>query len=231
MSNPPAFRMNTQLLTSLTSFENYVASTFTAADPPGGSNGVFGSSFSSVNKRFYQKCIAHGFTVASWPLLDMKLPFDPVTNKYTYTFDKFARRAVLSLPDPPTELRKDIVIWWTKYSTLFTAFFDKYGVDVVVSGSLGGMIEQYTTCQDHACVVKLFEDATGLPTYSASSASVFSASAENRSNSKCGTPSAQPLVCLGGDPAKCTKSHIMSGAWQSSAETAPVLLQYKVSGV
>ena len=138
----PAFVNNYQTFKTLGDYENYERAHYSAANPPGGSNGIYGQPYDAVQKEFfdlYQN--GGGVTVATRALLDLTLPFNSSTNKYSYIFDRFSRRAILSLPDPPNSTDTAAVnAWWGQYGELFTALFDKYGVLVVVKGALGGEI-------------------------------------------------------------------------------------------
>ena len=57
----------------------------------------------------------------------------------------------------------NISSWWGLYGPLYRDFFDKYGTDVIVSASMGGMVEQYSSfdsgLEDTLGKDKLIKDA------------------------------------------------------------------------
>jgi hypothetical protein len=56
------------------------------------------------------------------------------------TADRFAERALQSLPPPP-RANEPPAAWWARHGKLFMSFFKKYGTDAIMQASLGGMVE------------------------------------------------------------------------------------------
>lgn len=79
-------------------------SNFAGANPPRGSSGIYGREFKSVLDVFFNggMHVAQGLSVstATVPVIDMTLPFNPKTNKYTFMLDSTTIEALIYLPPP-----------------------------------------------------------------------------------------------------------------------------------
>jgi hypothetical protein len=236
----PHFAISTETFPHIEDFVTYTNKEFTANNPPQGTNGIYGQSFENVLKSYFTLCGNHpnpkypqfvrcdslSVSTASRSIVSMKLPFDPITSKYTFTLNKFTERAIQSLPPPP-DLQTNITTWWELHNQIFTSFFDNYGTEVIVQASLGGMVEQYSSF-DSVLETNLgkdklktdaqidFSNATGLigptgpldPSYKRS---------------------VGPLNCVGGNLLDCNKKGIDDGAWAQSTTKSPALLLYEVT--
>jgi hypothetical protein len=229
----PNFALDTEALPTINDFVDYVNTHFSGASPPEGSNGIYGTSFGEVFQSFYQRPGDKALTVsqASCALVHMALPFDPVTNTYDATFDKCCNNAVQSLPPPPSQPGDNATVaaWWKENGDLYRSFFEKFGANVVVSGSLGGLVELYSSwgtplLEEGFDKQKLqtnaeidFTTTTGLGGHTGTTDPMY------RNDT-----ALNPLTCVGGDPSKCNHDAISSGAWADSTQTAAALLTYKV---
>jgi hypothetical protein len=233
----PKFAINTQTFTSISDFSDFVNAHFAAATPPEGSNGIYGESFKEVMQSYFLKCPNHptawpqivrcdslSISSASRSLVELTLPFDPITNKYTFTLDKWAERAIQSLPPP--SVYSNISSWWGTYHPLFYSFFEKYGTDVIVSASLGGMVEQYSSF-DKVLETQLGKDAL-LRDAKIDFNNATGVGGQTGAVDKKYIRQLNPITCVGGDNPLCTKSGISAGTWGSSTEALPALLQYKI---
>jgi hypothetical protein len=158
----------------------------------------------------------------------MKLPFDPESNEYNASLDRFAKAAIQSLPPPPGVLKQTQQAWWTTHSKLFTRFFQQFGTDAIVSASLGGQVEQYsffdsgleTTLGKDLLVGEAqidFTRATGIGSHSGTIDPRYKRVSK--------------LVCFGGDPTKCNKASLAGSTttgWEFSLSKNPTLLQHEV---
>jgi hypothetical protein len=106
----PQFSFNTQTFPAIADFTQYVQSEFTAYSPPQGTSGIYSRSFKQVMDSYFLRCGNHptpypqivscdslSVSSATRSIVQLTLPFDPVTNKYTFTLDRFAERAIQSL--------------------------------------------------------------------------------------------------------------------------------------
>jgi hypothetical protein len=235
----PQFAVDTQTFATIADFTEFVQAKFAAHTPPQGSNGIYGTSFKDIMDSYFLRCGNHSapypqrwtiscdslsISSASRSIVQLTLPFDPVTNKYRFTLDKFAERAIQSLPPP--SVYANISSWWGIYGPLYRTFFGKYGTDIIVSASLGGMVEQYSSFD------------SGLDSSLSKDQLVKDAKIDFTTSTGIGgqtgpldknyTRDLSPPTCVGGDPSKCTKDGISGGSWGDSTKSAPALLQYKI---
>jgi hypothetical protein len=226
----PQFSIDTETFPGISDYTNYVQTRFSAHSPPQGTNGIYGDSFKDVMQPYFLRCPNLGscdslsVSSAVRSIVSLALPFDPVMNKYTFTLDDNAQRAIQSLPPP--SVYANISGWWGTYGGLFRSFFDKYGTDVIVEASMGGIVEQYSSF-DEALGTTLGED-TLLKDAKIDFTTATGIGGHTGTLDPSYTPDLSPLTCIGGDPEKCTKDGIAGGSWGDSTKTAPRLLQYKI---
>lgn len=100
------------------------------------------------------------------PVVTINIPFDSGASEYSFTIDRFALRQLETLPPAPDTTTD---AWWTEYGGLYRELFVNYGTQgkaaycgilfslvmmhhnctiVVSRGSLGGMVELYSTFVD-----------------------------------------------------------------------------------
>jgi hypothetical protein len=218
-----------QAFSSISDFVDYSNANFAGATPPQGSNGIFGNSFSSVFESYFQRPEDKDLSVTSAvrAIVHLSLPPDPVTHGYSLTFDQFFLRAVQSFPPP--SVNSDLSIWYTQYEPLFDSYFEKFGTSIVVEASLGGMVELYSSwgtplldmgfdkAKLAANALIDFTNATGLGGHTGAIDPVYETYTD-----------VNQVTCVGGDPSKCNKQALQSGAWAESTVTAPRLLRYKL---
>jgi hypothetical protein len=236
----PQFDIDTQTFPAIADFTQYVHSEFTAHRPPQGTNGIYSSSFKEVMDSYFLRCGNHptpypqivrcdslSISSATRSIVQLTLPFDPVTHKYTFTLDKFAERAIQSLPPP--SVYANISSWWGLYGPLYRNFFSKYGTDVITGASMGGLVEEYSSFD------------SGLDSSLSKDKRLSDAKIDFTNNTGIGgqtgavDPSYKrdlsPLTCVGGDPTRCTKEGISGGSWGESTKTSPALLQYEITPI
>jgi hypothetical protein len=219
------------VFSTIDDFTTYVDASFAGNSPPKGTNGIYGETFTHVfNNYFNEKGdIALSVSNAVWRTIDMALPTDPVTNKYTLPLMQWFVSAVNSLPPPHRQVPgMNRTTWWNAYEPLFGSFFDKYGTAVVVQASIGGMVQLHTRwdtplLQRGFTPDQLLEEAkidwtttTGLAGGSGTLDAAYKADRKLE------------FACIGGNPTECTKTGISSGKWGVSTDGAPRLLVYEV---
>lgn len=219
----PTFAFDTHAFPTIADFTDFVGTTFSGASPPLGTNGIFGQLFSDVFANFYQRADDSALSVARAALasIQLSLPFDPITQKYTLQFDKFALQAILSLPpDYNTSANQQI----------YDSFIKSYGTSVVVKASMGGLLELYSNWKTPLSaqgfdVTKLIDNAnidftttTGLGGHTAAHDAGYAKST-----------TLNPLNCIGGDPSKC--ANVSSGAWKDSVAANPRLVAYELAPI
>jgi hypothetical protein len=161
----PVFAYSTQAFPEISDFTDYIDTSIRGASPPGGSNGIFGDSFMTVFDSYYQRVDDRALSVSSalYTTVDMKLPSDPITRKFRFSFEKSAHLAILSLPPAyNTSTNKAIFkAFIQRYSISIscsclqslmyyvirslTPRVRRYGTSVVISASLGGLLEQFSS--------------------------------------------------------------------------------------
>jgi hypothetical protein len=124
----PQFGYSFETFPSITDFIQYTNSQFTAHSPPQGTNGIYGETFKSVLNSFFTRCGIHptpfpqivrcdslSVASASLSIVGMRLPFDPVSDKYQFTLDRWAERAIQGLPPPPPPGSAHVDAWWGRH--------------------------------------------------------------------------------------------------------------------
>jgi hypothetical protein len=214
------------VLPTIDEYKQFVHSVVGAEN--GGSNGIYGDSFKNVYEKYYAGG-SKGLTVSSalLTLVNIDIQPDPVTHSYQYAIDRFAARAINSLPPPPTDTSPaGLSAWWALHGALFRTFFGKYGSSVITHAKVGGMVEQasqyaHTT---KSSTTQLQQDAEND----------FHAAAGIGGGSGAHDPALtnQPIGCTGGDSSLCSKAGGIGagiqGKWGLSVQTAPRLLQFNV---
>jgi hypothetical protein len=231
----PQFALITQTFPAIGDYVTYVRTQFAAHTPPQGTNGIYSDDLKEVMDSYFLRCGNHptphtvrcdslSVSSASRSIVQLTLPFDPVTNKYTFTLDKFAERAIQSLPPP--SVNTNISSWWGLYGPLYRNFFSKYGTDVITGASLGGLVEQYSSfdsiLDSSLSKDKLLTDAKIDFTHDTGIGGQTGAVDPSYKREL------SLLTCVGGDPTMCTKKGISGGSWGDSTKTSPALLQYKI---
>lgn len=207
--------IKTKVYPTMSDFEQYVESQYTSSSH--GSNGIYGETYGTVYGNYFKNNQGLTVTTALYSIVSMELPQSP-DNRYIYSFDKQALRALHQLPPSPNGT--DPSQWWAKYAPIWRTFFEKFGEEAVVQASMGGMVELYSTYTDKGMTTdQLTTDAqidfstlTGW---------------ESKSGSHDPKITNQPLKCLGGDNTLCNKAGISGGSWGGSTRTSPVLLEYQ----
>jgi hypothetical protein len=219
----PVAVYSTEVFPTISDFTNYVDSSFRGASPPGGSNGLYGSNYSSVFASYFHLADDRALSVtkSSFAFVDLSLPPSSTTHEYKFSFDRFAKQALLSLPpDYTSDTNK-------RY---YRAFIKRYGTSTVIKASLGGSVEEHTswkawlTDADHAFTKqkladnakKDFTSTTGLGGHTGALDPGYDDTTRN-----------VVLECDGGDPSLCTSAAGVK-SWQASILKAPRLLSFKV---
>lgn len=183
-----------------------------------GLSGIYSQSWDSVFE-LYQDAQDVALTVINGEvaLYKMTLPFDLQKQMYVFSWDKFALRALQSLPPDYTSPTNQAV---------YNKFFSMYGTSVVVSSISGGLQQQTSSWKSFLDQIGYnpqallwqgeldYTSATGLggwfgapdPTYQ-----------KNRVKNS--------VLCLGGDPSTCKNAT----AWMNSLPLNPILTSYSVA--
>jgi hypothetical protein len=230
----PVFVMDTEVFPTMATCENFRNTHFAGAIPPQGTNGIYGDPLQDVFSTYFQHPVdkALSVTSASYAVVDLTLPSDPITHQYSFTFDKYFLRALNAFP--PSSNSSDPSAWYMQYHQFFDSFFSKYGHSAVVQASLGGMVEVHSSwttwlSQEYSGPLDLatlqqnaqidWTTATGLGGHTGTPDPVYA-----------NNTTIDPIACIGGDPSKCSKGGLSpdGGAWATSVAVAPRLLRYQL---
>lgn len=209
----PLFVLDTQVFARIADYTNFVDSKYIAATPPAGTNGIYSQSFDSVFNAYFQEPDDQALSVcrAVFAVVGLQLPFNPDTHVYKYQLDKFAERAVQSLP-PAYDTATN--------KALYRTFFESYGTSVAVRAFQGGMLEQFsswpTTMMDEEQLSEamLARDA-GIDFTKTSGVGGHGGDVDKQYIRRL-----TPIACVGGDPTLCTNAT----KWTASVFTNPRLV-------
>jgi hypothetical protein len=146
-------------------------------------------------------------------LYKVELLPDPITHTFNFTLDKYALKAIQSLPPTYDQTTKPV----------FELFFAKYGTSFITTAVLGGYLEQRTSWGSPLSTMgfdpdKLISQAqidftasTGLGGWVGSLDPTYQ---NNRQ--------VNPPTCAGGDPSSCQNAT----KWERSIAIDPTLLAY-----
>lgn len=198
---------------------DYVAHVRNNVAQSGGQNGIYGNPFPSVLNGFYNRPGDPSLSVTQlmYAIYKIELPSNQNT---PYTLDKFARRALESLPpDYGSETNK----------ALYRRFLETFGSSYTTSSDVGGLLELHSVWQSWLATdpgynaQTLAEQAAidfGLTTgVCKQGGSMLPPYAANRVN--------DGLTCLGGSPDACA----VLASWFLTVPSDPVPLSYTTNSI
>jgi len=193
-----------------------------------GRNGLFAESLPDVFAKLWGAQGSGSATLVQWSyaLYKMELPTNPVSNKFQFEFDDYAKPAVACLPP----------VYNASTAPAFEYFIDTWGTSFTMTSTNGGLVQQRSKWaswlptqrkastapggapagfSDHQLAEYAeddFYDATGLQDPSWSPAKPSADYTAQRSTSA--------PRCFGGDPGKCTGADL-SRTWVPTIAAQP----------
>lgn len=213
----PNYAVGSAVYSTISDFTNFVGGLLGQGS---GLSGIYSQSWDSVFQQFQDpQDVALTVINGEVALYKMSLPFDLQKQMYVFTWDKFALRALQSLPPDYSSPTNQAV---------YNKFFSTYGTSVVVTSLSGGLMQQTSAWRS-------FLDQTGYTPQSLLWQGELEYTASTGLGGWFGSPDPtyqqnrvrNSVLCLGGDPTTCKNS----SAWMASLSVNPILTSYSVAPI